>query len=190
MIPRQCNRHRKTHETEITVSINLDGTGKHNIDTDLPFLNHMLETLAVHGNFDIAIICDGDLDVSPHHSVEDVALVLGNAFDTALNMDAPEQLTRYANTYIPMDDALAHAVIDTERPYFTIDATYTQDYINTISAQLFSHFFRSFAHAADITLHATVTGHNTHHQVEALFKATAHALDTATTRTTSTYTTK
>ncbi len=171
---------RKTTETEVSVRLNLDGDGHANISTGLGFFDHMLTTLATHGMFDLKITAKGDLHVDPHHTIEDVALVLGSSFDQALGDRTG--IARFADCYIPMDDALAHIAIDLSgRPYSVIRAKWSNLEINGIPTVLFTHFFESFAITLRGTIHARVLyGRDAHHQVEALFKACAKALEKAT----------
>lgn len=179
MLPRRARGTRQTAETNIHASLDIDGTGKSTIDTGIPFFDHMLDTLATHAVFDLTLTCDGDLDVDPHHTIEDIAITLGNALHTTLNDRS--QIRRYGNQHIPLDETLAHAVIDlSNRPYYTLNGTFSQPYINNIPTQLFAHFFRSLAMSAQLTLHLNINGANSHHEIEALFKALARALDEAT----------
>lgn len=179
MLPRRSRGTRQTNETSINLSIDIDGEGHTNIETGIPFFDHMLDTLATHAVFDLTINCDGDLEVDPHHTIEDIAITLGNALDAAL--DDRSQITRYGDHNIPLDESLAHAVVDiSNRPYFSLSGTFSQPYINNIPTQLFAHFFRSLAMSAGLTLHLDIDGSNAHHETEALFKAVARALDTAT----------
>jgi imidazoleglycerol-phosphate dehydratase len=171
---------RQTNETQVKVKLNLDGTGKHEISTGIGFLDHMLTHLAVHGLFDLTVQAQGDLDVDAHHTVEDVALVLGQAFDQALGNR--QGIFRIADCFAPMDETLAHVAIDLSgRPYAVIQAEWHTPYIGNIPTTLFPHFFESFAGTARCNLHARVLyGRDDHHQAEGLFKAWARALDKAT----------
>ena len=171
---------RQTHETQITVNLALEGTGKHEISTGIGFFDHMLTHLAVHGLFDLSVQARGDLDVDTHHTVEDVALVLGQAFDQALG--DRKGIVRMAHCFTPMDETLAHVAIDLSgRPYAVIQAQWHSPYIGSIATTLFPHFFESFATTSRCNLHARVLyGRDDHHQAEALFKAWARALDSAT----------
>lgn len=171
---------RQTRETQIEIKLVLDGTGEHKISTGIGFLDHMLTHLAVHGLFDLSIQARGDLDVDTHHTIEDVALVLGQAFDQALG--DRKGITRMADCFAPMDETLAHVAIDLSgRPYAVIHAEWHTPYIGTIPTTLFRHFFESFAATSRCNLHARVLyGRDDHHQAEALFKAWARALDRAT----------
>lgn len=170
---------RKTQETEVTVRLGLDGTGAYTIETGLPFLDHMLSQLALHGLFDLEMHAKGDLQVDPHHTVEDCALALGEAFDRALG--ARSGIARAGSAYMPLDEALAFVVVDLSgRPYAVIQADWHTPYVGNIPTSLFPHFLESFAVTARCNLHARVLyGRDDHHQVEALFKALARALSAA-----------
>jgi imidazoleglycerol-phosphate dehydratase len=171
---------RQTNETQITVRLDLDGTGKHEITTGIGFLDHMLTHLAVHGLFDLALQAKGDLYIDTHHTVEDVALTLGQAFDQALG--DRKGIVRMGDCFVPMDETLAHVALDLSgRPYAVIQAEWHTPYIGEIPTTLFPHFLESFAVTARCNLHARVLyGRDDHHQAEALFKAWARALDIAT----------
>lgn len=171
---------RQTNETQITISLNLDGSGKHEVNTGIGFLDHMLTHLAVHGLFDLSLQARGDLEIDPHHTVEDIALTLGQAFDKALGNR--QGITRMGDCFVPMDETLAHVAIDLAgRPYSVVQAEWHTPYIGQIPTTLFPHFFESFAVTARCNLHARVLyGRDDHHQAEALFKAWARALDSAT----------
>jgi imidazoleglycerol-phosphate dehydratase len=171
---------RQTNETQIAIKLKVDGTGKHEISTDIGFLDHMLTHLAVHGLFDLTIQAKGDLHVDPHHTVEDVALALGQAFDKALA--DRKGIVRIGDCFAPMDETLAHVAIDLSgRPYSVMQADWHTPYVGNIPTTLFPHFFESFATTSRCNLHARVLyGRDDHHQVEALFKAWARALDNAT----------
>ena len=171
---------RKTNETDIAISLNLDGSGKHDIATGVGFLDHMLTHIAVHGLFDLTVKATGDLHIDVHHTVEDVALVLGSAFDQALG--DRKGITRMASFYAPMDEALAFVALDLSgRPYAVIDAEWGMAPVGQIPTSLFPHFFESFAVTSRCNLHARVLyGRDDHHKAEALFKALARALDAAT----------
>jgi imidazoleglycerol-phosphate dehydratase len=178
--PRKANLERYTAETRVTVDLNLDGTGQHSIDTGIGFLDHMLTQLAVHGLFDLKIKAIGDLHVDVHHTVEDVALALGQAFGQALG--ERKGIVRIASAYVPMDEALAFVAIDfSGRPYALIEADWHSPAVGFVPTSLFPHFLESFATAARCNLHARIlNGRDDHHQAEALFKAMARALDEAT----------
>jgi imidazoleglycerol-phosphate dehydratase len=171
---------RRTNETQIEIKLDLDGTGKHEISTGIGFLDHMLTHLAVHGLFDLAVKANGDLYIDSHHTVEDVALALGQAFDKALG--DRKGIIRMGDYFAPMDETLAHFAIDLSgRLYSVIQAEWHTPYVGNIPITLFPHFFESFAVTSRCNLHARVLyGRDDHHQAEALFKAWARALDIAT----------
>lgn len=171
---------RQTNETQITVKLDLDGSGQHEISTGIGFLDHMLTHLAVHGLFDLSLQAKGDLEVDSHHTVEDAALSLGQAFDQALG--ARKGIARMGDCFAPMDETLAHVALDLSgRPYAVIRADWHSPYVGSIPTTLFPHFFESFAVTARCNLHARILyGRDDHHQAEALFKAWARALDAAT----------
>lgn len=171
---------RQTNETSISISLNLDGSGKHEIATGLGFLDHMLTHIAVHGLFDLNVKATGDLHVDEHHTVEDVAIVLGQAFAEALG--DKKGIIRTAHAYVPMDEALALVALDLSgRPYTVTQVEWRTPAVGGIATSLFEHFFESFAAAARINLHAQVLyGRDDHHKAEALFKALGRALDAAT----------
>jgi imidazoleglycerol-phosphate dehydratase len=171
---------RRTAETEITLHLNLDGSGQHEIATGIGFLDHMLAHLAVHGLFDLTLKATGDLQVDSHHTVEDVALTLGQAFDEALA--DKKGIVRMSHAYVPMDETLAFVAVDfSGRPYAIIQSEWHTPAVGGIATSLILHFFESFAAAARCTLHARLLyGRDDHHQAEALFKALGRALDAAT----------
>ncbi|TPE65211.1 imidazoleglycerol-phosphate dehydratase HisB [Sandaracinobacter neustonicus] len=170
---------RKTSETDITVSVNLDGTGQRDISTGIGFYDHMLEQLARHGLFDLQIKTVGDLHIDAHHTVEDTAIALGEAFSKALGTRAG--ITRYGHAYVPMDETLARVALDISgRPFLVWKVGFTQSRLGQMDTELFWHVFHSFAQAAGITLHAeALYGQNNHHIAEGLFKALARALKQA-----------
>ena len=171
---------RQTNETQITIKLNLDGSGKREISTEVGFLDHMLTHLAVHGLFDLTAQAKGDLHIDVHHTVEDVALALGQAFDKALG--DRKGIVRMGDCFAPMDETLAHVALDLSgRPYAVIQADWHSPYVGNIPTTLFPHFFESFAVTARCNLHGRILyGRDDHHQAEALFKACARALDQAT----------
>ena len=172
--------HRHTAETDIHLNLNLDGTGQCATSTGVGFLDHMLRHIAVHGLFDLEIKAIGDLDIDAHHTVEDVAIVLGQAFDQALG--DRKGIVRMGSAYVPMDEALAFVAIDLSgRPYAVIAADWHTPSIGSLPTTLIPHFLESFAFNARLNLHARVEyGRDDHHQAEALFKALGRALDAAT----------
>ena len=171
---------RKTAETELSVTLDLDGTGRHRVDTGLGFLDHMLAQLASHGLFDLEVQARGDLEVDEHHTVEDVAIGLGQALDQALG--DRRGIVRMGQAYAPLDEALAHIVVDLSgRPYAAIEVQFATPTIGAVGTDLIIHFLETLAFQARISLHARVLyGRNDHHKAEALFKALARALDAAT----------
>jgi imidazoleglycerol-phosphate dehydratase len=171
---------RKTSETDILLVLNLDGSGIIQIDTGIGFLDHMLSHVAVHGLFDLEIKAKGDLHIDPHHTAEDCALVLGQAFNQAL--EQRDGIVRMASAYTPMDESLAFVAIDfSGRPYAVIQAEWHTPAIGNIPTSLIPHILESFASTARCNLHAQVLyGRDDHHQAEGLFKALGRALDAAT----------
>lgn len=170
---------RKTSETDVSVSVNLDGAGRRSISTGIGFYDHMLEQLARHGLFDLEIKTVGDLHIDAHHTVEDTAIALGEAFAKALGDRAG--ITRYGHAYVPMDETLARVALDISgRPFLVWKVNFTQSRLGEMDTELFWHVFHSFAQAAGITLHAeALYGQNNHHIAEGLFKALARALKQA-----------
>lgn len=167
---------RKTGETDVELALDLDGTGAHTIATGVPFLDHLLAHVAVHGLFDLSVRASGDLQVDDHHTVEDVAVVFGQALAQALGERAG--IRRMGQAYVPMDEALALVVVDLSgRPYAVIDAPFDAPKIGALSSSLVAHFLESFAFNARLNLHARVFyGRDDHHKAEALFKALGRAL--------------
>ena len=170
---------RQTNETQIQINLDLDGIGKNEISTGVGFLDHMLTHLAMHGLFDLSVQATGDLHIDVHHTVEDVALALGQAFDKALG--DRKGIVRMGDSFAPMDETLAHVAVDLSgRPYAVIQSEWHTPYIGNVPTTLFAHFFESFAVTARCNLHARVLyGRDDHHQAEALFKAWARSLDIA-----------
>jgi imidazoleglycerol-phosphate dehydratase len=177
---RTAEKKRATKETDVEVKINLDGLGHAKIATGIGFLDHMLELLARHSLFDLEIECKGDLHIDTHHSVEDIAITLGQTFSEALGDKAG--IVRYGFSYVPMDEALARAVIDLSgRAYLVYRVDNPRDRIGELDTELVEHFWRSFAGQARCNLHIELLyGANQHHITEAIFKATAKALSAAT----------
>lgn len=167
---------RKTTETEIRVTLNLDGTGITRIDTGVPMLDHLLSHLALHGQLDLEIQAHGDLQIDSHHTVEDVAIVLGDAVHRALG--EKRGIVRMGHAYVPMDEALALVAIDLSgRPYAVIDSAFDAPMIGAMPASLIAHFLETLAMNAKMNLHARVFyGRDDHHKAEALFKALGRAL--------------
>ena len=179
---RVAERSRKTRETEISVRVEIDGTGESTIETGIGFFDHMLGALARHGLFDIEVRCAGDLHIDAHHTVEDVGIVLGAAFAEALG--DKRGVARFADATVPLDEALVRAVVDLSgRPFlhFAVETPASQPRIGDFDAALSGEFWRAFATEARCTLHLDgIRGDNAHHIVEATFKAAARALDAAT----------
>ncbi|MGQ9840733.1 MAG: imidazoleglycerol-phosphate dehydratase HisB [Anaerolineae bacterium] len=177
---RTAEIHRQTYETDIRLTLDLDGSGRAEIRTGLGFLDHMLHHVAVHGLFDLTLHATGDLHVDAHHTVEDCALALGLAFDRALG--DRRGIVRMGSAYVPMDEALALVAVDfSGRPYVVVQAQWHTPAVGGIATSLFPHFLHSFAVTARANLHAHVLcGADDHHQAEALFKALGRALDAAT----------
>ena len=171
---------RITKETEITLTINLDGEGKNQIDTGIPFFDHMLNGFARHGLFDLDVKVKGDLDVDCHHTVEDTGIVLGQAIANALGDKAG--IKRYGSFLLPMDEVLALCAIDLSgRPYLKFDAEFTAERIGDLDTEMIREFFYAVSYSAAMNLHLKVLDKgNNHHMAEALFKAFGKALDAAT----------
>lgn len=171
---------RKTKETDISIILNIDGTGKSDIETGIGFFDHMLEGFARHGFFDLKVKVKGDLIVDGHHTVEDTGIVLGQAIKNAIGDKAG--IKRYGSFILPMDDALALCAIDLcGRPYFDFDCKFTADMVGELDTELIREFFYAISYSAGINLHMKMlSGINSHHMIEALFKAFAKALDEAT----------
>ena len=182
VVARQARRvtvHRATRETEIALTVDLDGSGAADIQTGVGFYDHLLGSLAHHGLLDLEIRATGDLDVDDHHTVEDVALVLGAAVGQALGDRAG--IARFGDASIPMDEAVATAVIDVGgRPYAVIDLPFRGERVGGLTLQLVEHALEAFARSAGATLHVRGTGRNDHHLAEAAFKALGRALRAAT----------
>jgi len=172
--------HRQTRETDITLSLNLDGTGQHDVATGVGFLDHLLTHVAVHGLFDLTVKAAGDLHIDAHHTIEDTALVLGQAFAEALG--DKQGIVRMGSAYVPMDEALAFVAVDLSgRPYAVVEAAWHGPAIGQFPTSLVAHFVESFAVTAKANVHARILyGRDDHHQAEALFKALGRALDAAT----------
>jgi imidazoleglycerol-phosphate dehydratase len=169
---------RSTRETSITITLGLDGGGSTSVDTGVSFFDHLLGSFAHHGLFDLAISADGDLQVDEHHTIEDVALVLGAAFAEALGDRAGIQ--RFGQSSVPMDEAIATATVDVGgRPYAVIDLPFRGERVGGLPLQLVEHAFEAFAGTSGITLHVSGTGRNDHHLAEASFKALGRALRVA-----------
>ncbi len=167
---------RNTLETQISVAIDLDGTGKSKFDTGVPFLEHMMDQIARHGLIDLDITCKGDLHIDDHHTVEDIGITLGQAFAQAVG--DKKGIVRYGHSYVPLDEALSRVVIDfSGRPGLFMDVEFTRAAIGKLDTQLFWEFFQGFVNHAGVTLHIdNLKGFNAHHQAETIFKAFGRAL--------------
>jgi imidazoleglycerol-phosphate dehydratase len=176
---RTASIHRQTHETDIRITLILDGTGRFEAETGVGFLDHMLAHVALHGLFDLTVLAKGDLHVDVHHTVEDVALALGEVFFQALGDRAG--IVRISSASVPMDEALATVAVDLSgRPYAVTEMPWTGPTVGGLPVTLITHFFESFATAARANVHARILyGRDDHHKAEALFKALGRALDTA-----------
>ena len=179
MAERTASVERNTLETQIKVSINLDGTGKAKFDIGVPFLEHMLDQIARHGLIDMEVRCEGDLHIDGHHTVEDVGITLGQAFARAVG--DKKGLRRYGHAYVPLDEALSRVVVDfSGRPGLHMDVKFTAGSIGQLDTQLVFEFFQGFVNHAGVTLHIdNLKGFNAHHQCESIFKAFARALRAA-----------
>lgn len=172
---RQASVERNTKETQIRASVNLDGTGILKCQTGLPFLDHMLDQVARHGLIDMDIHAVGDLEIDAHHTVEDLGITLGQAFNKALDRKG---IRRYGHAYVPLDEALSRVVIDfSGRPGLEFHVPFTRASVGGFDVDLFYEFFQGFVNHALVTLHIdNLRGHNTHHQIETVFKAFGRAL--------------
>lgn len=168
---------RKTTETEISVQVNIDGEGKYAIDTGIGFLNHMLELFSKHGLFDLSVTCKGDLHVDAHHSVEDIAIAIGEAFKQAAGDKSG--INRYGHSYVPMDEALLRCALDLSgRPYLVCNVgELKRELVGGLPTEMVEHFWRSFSTHFPMNLHIDVLrGDDTHHIIEGVFKAVTKAL--------------
>lgn len=172
---RQASIERNTNETQISVSVNLDGTGKLNCDTGLPFLDHMLDQIARHGLIDIDVNAVGDLQIDAHHTVEDIGITLGQAFFKALDKTG---IRRYGHAYVPLDEALSRVVVDfSGRPGLEYHVNFVKGTVGNFDVDLFHEFFQGFVNHALMTLHIdNLRGKNAHHQIETIFKAFGRAV--------------
>jgi len=174
--PRTAKVERNTRETQIAVTVNLDGTGRAEVATGVPFLDHMLDQLARHGHVDLKVVATGDLHIDAHHTVEDIGITLGQAVREALGDKAG--LTRFGHAYAPLDEALSRVVIDLSgRPGLEFHVPFTRAMIGAFDVDLAHEFFQGFVNHAQVTLHIdNLRGQNAHHQAETVFKAFARAL--------------
>ncbi len=171
---------RKTTETDVSLKLNIDGSGKYSINTPVPFLTHMLELFTKHGLFDLEIDASGDTAIDFHHTVEDIGICLGEAFNKALGKK--EKIKRYGEAKVPMDEALAQITLDISgRPHLTCNMPQIEEKVGQFDTELVEEFFQAFVNNSSITLHINIlSGKNSHHIIEAAFKAFARALDAAT----------
>ena len=176
MTERTASVRRDTLETKIQVSLNLDGTGKSGFDTEVPFLEHMMDQIARHGMVDLNVSCNGDLHVDDHHTVEDIGITIGQAINKAIG--DKRGMRRYGHAYVPLDEALSRVVVDfSGRPGLIMNIDFTQKRVGNFDTELFREFFQGFANHAHVTLHIDcLRGKNAHHQIEAVFKAFGRAL--------------
>lgn len=176
MSDRIAHVNRDTLETQITVGLNLDGTGEGKFDTGVPFLEHMMDQIARHGLIDLDILCKGDTHIDDHHSVEDIGITIGQAMFKAVG--DKRGIRRYGHSYVPLDEALSRVVIDfSGRPGLTMNIPFTQKRIGQFDTELFWEFFQGFVNHANVTLHIDcLRGANAHHQIETVFKAFGRAL--------------
>ncbi len=176
MSERRGSIERNTYETQIKLDFEVDGEGKSDIDTGVPFMTHMLELFTKHGHFDLTVKATGDTDVDDHHTTEDIGICLGQVFKEALG--DKKGIRRYGNSFVPMDETLAQVVVDlSNRPHLEFRADFPQAKVGTFDTELVHEFLWKFALEARMNLHVIVHyGHNTHHMIEAIFKAMARAL--------------
>lgn len=180
MEPRIATVSRVTKETDITLTLNLDGSGKCNLDTGIGFFDHMLDGFARHGLFDLELVCKGDLEVDSHHTVEDCGIVLGQALKEAVG--DKKAIKRYGSAMLPMDEALVLCAVDLSgRPFFSYNAQYTVPFLGNMQTEMIHDFFYAVSYTASMNLHIKqISGRNNHHIAESSFKAFAKALDMAT----------
>ena len=173
---RQADVSRNTSETKIQITLNLDGTGKADLNSGVPFLDHMLDQIARHGMIDLKVHAQGDTHIDDHHTVEDVGITLGQAFAEAVG--DKKGIARYGYAYVPLDEALSRVVIDLSgRPGLVLDVPFKRAWIGQFDVDLFSEFFHGFVNHAKVTLHVdNLRGENAHHQAETVFKAFGRAL--------------
>lgn len=172
---RQASVERNTKETQISVTVNLDGSGQLEVETGLPFLDHMLDQVARHGLIDMKIKAVGDLEIDAHHTVEDIGITLGQAFNKALDKTG---IRRYGHAYVPLDEALSRVVIDfSGRPGLDYHVQFARSIVGSFDVDLFHEFFQGFSNHALVTLHIdNIRGKNAHHQIETIFKAFGRAV--------------
>jgi len=177
---RKVSKDRSTRETRIAVKLDLDGTGRHEISTGIPFFDHMLAQVSRHGRFDLDIAAEGDLEIDGHHTVEDVGITLGQAFNEALG--ERRGIARFGQAYVPLDEALSRVVVDfSGRGYLVYRARFETARIGDLQTELIEEFFKAFVQEGRLNLHVEVIyGRNQHHLAETMFKAAARALHMAT----------
>ncbi len=177
---RKTSINRKTKETDISLELNIDGKGNSNVSTGVGFLDHMLESFARHGLFDLDVKCEGDLIVDCHHTIEDIGIVLGQAIKKALG--DKKQIVRFGSTIIPMDESLVLVSLDlSNRPYLTFDYKFDVERVGYFDTEMVKEFFYAISYSAGMNIHIKVLeGGNAHHVIEAIFKAFAKSLDYAT----------
>ncbi|QGQ48054.1 imidazoleglycerol-phosphate dehydratase HisB [Metabacillus sediminilitoris] len=177
---RTASINRNTKETQISLSFNVDGKGESSLKTDVPFMDHMLDLFAKHGQFDLTVDANGDIEIDDHHTTEDIGICLGQALREALG--DKRGIKRYGNAFVPMDEALAQVVVDlSNRPHFEFKAEFPSGKVGTFDTENVHEFLWKLALEARMNLHVIVHyGHNTHHMIEGIFKALARALDEAT----------
>lgn len=178
---RRATINRKTNETQVNITLQLDGEGIAKIDTGVPFMDHMLDLFVKHGFFDATIEAEGDTHIDDHHTTEDIGIVLGQVVKEALG--DKKGIRRYGNAFVPMDDAMAQVVVDcSNRPHLEFRAVFPKEKVGQFDTELVHEFLWKFALEARMNVHVIVHyGHNTHHMIEAIFKALARALDEAVT---------
>ena len=176
---RRAVKKRETYETKIEVEINLDGKGEGDIDSGLKFFDHMLAQLAKHGGFDLMVKADGDLEIDEHHTVEDIGITIGQAFNEAIG--DKQGIARFADSHTPLDETLVRTVVDISgRPYLYADFNFSREMVGDFPSELVWEFLKSFVNNAKITLHMDlIRGTNCHHQIEAAFKSLAVTLKRA-----------
>ena len=175
---RNTNVSRKTSETDITIKMDLDGTGKYNISTGVNFFNHMLESFSKHSMIDLDVQASGDIEIDDHHTIEDVGILLGEAFSNAIG--DKKGIRSMAHAIVPMDESVATVAIDISgRSYCNMDLKFKNEKIGDMTSDIVIHFFESFASAAKLNIYGTVEGVNDHHKAEAIFKAFAKAIKDA-----------
>ena len=176
MAERKASVNRKTNETDISVSINLDGKGKYDVKTGIGFFDHMLDQLSKHSLIDIKVRCKGDLHIDTHHSVEDIGWALGQALHETIG--DKKGINRYGHSYVAMDEALSRTALDlSARPFLVWNVEFTREHLGDMEVECFREFFQSFSQAGGVTLHLeNLYGENNHHVIESLFKSCAKAL--------------